>query len=139
MKIKFKKLSEDAVSPTRAKPGDAGADLTATSMNHYPDYTEYGTSIAVELPEGHVGLVFPRSSVSGKELILANSVGVIDEQYRGEIKLRFKRTKDGAKQYLPGERVGQLVIVPFVAAEYEEAEELSETERGEGSFGSSGV
>lgn len=139
MKVKFKKLTEDAVSPKRAKPGDAGADLTATSMNHYTDYTEYGTSLSVEIPEGHVGLVFPRSSNSNKDQLLANSVGVIDAGYRGEIKARFKRTKEGARQHQPGDRFAQLVIVPIVEAEYEEVEELSETERGEGSFGSSGV
>jgi len=138
MKVKFKRLSDEAVVPRRAKLGDAGADLTATSVNTFVDYTEYGTGIAVEIPEGYVGLVFPRSSISNKNQVLSNSVGVIDSGYRGEIRARFKSTGQSNK-YNQGDRIAQLVIVPFVQAEYEEVQELSNTERGSGGFGSSGT
>ena len=96
MKVKIKKLHPDAVIPSYAKPGDAGMDLTAiskrveTGSDENGEYIEYGTGLAIEIPEGHVGLVFPRSSVSKKDLFLANAVGVIDSGYRGEVKLRFK-------------------------------------------------
>ncbi len=104
MKVKFKRLSDEAVVPRIAKPGDAGADLTATSVNSYPQYIEYGTGISVEIPDGYVGLVFPRSSISNKDQVLSNAVGVIDSGYRGEIRARFKNTGSGSK-YQQGERI----------------------------------
>ena len=141
MKVKFKKLSPEAVLPTYAKQGDAGLDLTAISRgvveNPHYGYIEYGTGIAVEIPEGYVGLIFPRSSISKTGLILSNCVGVIDSGYRGEIKFRFKWIKD-TDSYVPGDRIGQLVIMPYPQIEVEESDELSETERGDGGFGSSG-
>jgi len=140
MKVRFKKLNEKAVVPSYAKPGDAGLDLTATSKeltnNPQYGYLEYGTGLAVEIPEGHVGLIFPRSSISNTGLILSNSVGVIDSGYRGEIKFRFKHIP-GTADYNVGDRVGQLVILPYPSIETEEATELSSTERGDGGFGSS--
>ena len=140
MKVRFKKLNEKAVVPSYAKPGDAGLDLTATSKeltnNPQYGYLEYGTGLAVEIPEGHVGLLFPRSSISNTGLILSNSVGVIDSGYRGEIKFRFKHIP-GTADYNVGDRVGQLVILPYPSIETEEATELSSTERGDGGFGSS--
>lgn len=141
MKVRFKKLDPNAIVPAYSKPGDAGLDLTATSKNLVDagkyGYVEYGTGLAVEIPEGYVGLIFPRSSISNTGLILSNSVGVVDSGYRGEIKFRFKWIKD-TTDYNVGDRVGQLIILPYSSIETEEAEELSSTERGEGGFGSSG-
>lgn len=91
MEVKFKKLSDKAVIPTKAHPTDAGFDMTAVEINITEDYIEYATNIAIQLPEGYVGLLFPRSSNSKKDLLLANSVGVVDACYRGDIRFRFKR------------------------------------------------
>lgn len=136
LKVKFKKLHEDAVAPGYAKDGDAGLDLTATHMTFEESFIEYGTGIAVEIPNGYVGLVFPRSSVSKKEnFYLKNSVGVIDSGYRGEIKLRFNKSDN---YYQAGEKVGQLIIIPYPTIELEEVDELSSTDRGQGGFGSTG-
>lgn len=150
MKIKFKKLHKDAVLPAYAKEGDAAMDLTSTSL-YRPEtepFIEFGTGLAVEIPEGYVGLIYPRSSISKGPLRLANSVGVIDSGYRGEIKLRFHvdiHVIEGMKQgllevnvYNIGDRVGQLMIVPIPTIETEWAEELTETERADGGFGSTG-
>ena len=143
LKVKFKKLYVDAVKPSYAKNGDAGLDLTATHMTWEENFIEYGTGIAVEIPEGYVGLVFPRSSVSKKEnFYLKNSVGVIDSGYRGEIKLRFHKQKDTFQRedrYEVGEKIGQLIILPYPTIYLEEVEELSSTERGQGGFGSTGI
>ena len=142
MKVKFKKLSDNAVIPSYAKPGDAGLDLTATSLQLVDQktygYIEYGTGIPVEIPQGYVGLIYPRSSVSNTGLILSNCVGVVDSGYRGEIKFRFKWIKDSVA-YTIGERIGQMIIMPYPTIEVEEATELNSTERGEGGFGSSGI
>ncbi len=141
MQIKFKKLVETAITPTYAKPNDCGLDLTAISETTVEEsgfgYIEYGTGIAAEIPEGFVGLLFPRSSISQTGLILANSVGVVDSGYRGEIKLRFKWIK-GAKQYNVGDRIGQLVILPYPIIELLEVDELTQTARAAEGFGSSG-
>jgi dUTP pyrophosphatase len=134
--VKVKKLYSDAVIPSYAKDGDAGLDLTATHMTFDGNYIEYGTGIAVEIPKGYVGFVFPRSSVSKKEnFYLKNAVGVIDSGYRGEIKLRFNRSDD---HYEPGEKVGQLIIMPYPTIKLEEVDELSNSDRGNGGFGSTG-
>ena len=137
MKVKIKKLHPNAVIPVYAKPGDAGLDLTAISesWNENNSMVTYDTGLAVEIPEGHVGLLFPRSSFSKTTLNLANSVGVIDSGYRGSIMLKFRYLEEGAV-YDVGDRVGQLLILPYPAIEFEEVEELSSTERGEGGFGS---
>ena len=135
--VRFKKLYEDVVAPSYAKNGDAGLDLTANNMTREENFIEYGTGIAVEIPEGYVGLVFPRSSVSKKEnFYLKNSVGVIDSGYRGEIKLRFNQSDS---HYQAGEKIGQLIIIPYPTIYLEQVEELSSTERGEGGFGSTGI
>lgn len=141
MKVKVKKLSPNAVIPSYAKPGDAGMDLTAVSI-HYDDNRNYvyGTGLAVEIPEGYVGLVFPRSSNRKTESYLTNSVGVIDSGYRGEIMVSFKN-RDAELHKAPysiNDRVAQLIILPYPEIELEEAEELSETERGENGHGSTG-
>lgn len=148
LSVRFKKLSEDAVVPAYAKPGDAGVDLTATSMNETDMYIEYGTDLAIEVPEGFVGLIYPRSSLSNYDLVLSNHVGVIDSGYRGEIKFRFKKTKTwgdfsdhspvGPKYYEVGDRIGQLIVMPMPTMVFEEVEELSQSDRGLGGFGSSG-
>ena len=137
LKVRFKKLYEDTVTPSYAKNGDAGLDLTATHMTWEENFIEYGTGIAVEIPEGYVGLVFPRSSVSKKEnFYLKNSVGVIDSGYRGEIKLRFNQS---GSHYQAGEKIGQLIIIPYPTIYLEQVEELSSNELGEGGFGSTGI
>lgn len=138
MEVKVKKLHKDAVIPTYAKLGDAGLDLTAISveMDENCNYV-YRTGLAIEIPQGYVGLIFPRSSVSKIDMCLRNSVGVIDSGYRGEITLKFKRF-DGSKLYSEGDRVGQLVIMPYPYITLVESDELSKTERGDGGYGSSG-
>lgn len=146
MKLKVKKLHKDAKLPEYSKEGDAALDLTATTVLTTGDYIEYGTGLAVEIPEGHVGLIFPRSSISNRDLTLSNAVGIIDAGYRGEIKFRFKpaiayngNNKFGVRsgyQYNVGERLGQLIVMPFPKVEVVEVEELDDSERGTGGFGS---
>jgi len=116
MKVRFKKLHQDAVIPSYANPGDAGLDITciAYAYNQADNYLEYYTGLAVEIPEGHVGLLFPRSSISRTNLSLTNCVGVVDSGYRAELKFRY-RFPDGynvgkIRRYDKGERIGQLVI-----------------------------
>ena len=144
MKVRFKKLVDKAVMPSYAKPGDAGLDMTTigSKINTEHNYIEYFTGIALEIPEGYVGLLFPRSSTSKKDLRLANSVGVVDSGYRGEISFRYKFPKDSyfakVKRYNDGDRVGQLVILPYPQIELEEAKELTITSRGTGGYGSTG-
>lgn len=141
IKIKIKKLNPSAVIPTYSNPGDACMDLTAVSKNVVEEsgfgYTEYGFGLSFELPPNHVMLVFPRSSISNTGLLLSNAVGVVDESYRGEVKVRFKWVK-GSKDYSVGDRVAQFIVIPRPFMEIEEVDELSETSRGEGGFGSSG-
>lgn len=142
MKLKIKKLHPDAVIPSYAKPGDAGLDLVATTGGHiHYSMVEYGTGIAVEIPAGYVGLIVPRSSISEHGMTLANSVGIIDSGYRGEIKVRFRFRYMLSKKepYAVGDRIAQLVIVPCPPVVIEEVDELSKTERGSGGFGSTGV
>ena len=141
LKLKIKKLQPNSVIPSYATVGDAGLDLTAVSKIHNRKYIQYGTGLAMEIPEGHVGLLFPRSSVSKVDLILANCVGVVDAPYRGEVMLRFKRHTNEMGEFLPyevGEKVAQLIIIPRPIVTIEEVEELSSTERGEDGFGHSG-
>ena len=138
MKIKFKKLNPNAVIPKRGTAGAAGFDLTAVSLEIFDTTVKYDTGIAVEIPPGYVGLVFPRSSVCKTGLSLANSVGVIDSDFRGSISFVFYKNKQCIVPYFPGDRIGQLVIVPIPEVEYVEVDELSETERGAGGYGSTG-
>jgi dUTP pyrophosphatase len=145
MDVRIKKLHKDAVIPVYAKPGDAGLDLVATEkLTETAKQVSYGTGISVEIPYGYVGLVFPRSSVRKYELELSNSVGVIDSGYRGEIQLTFNKTIVGeiyapsANIYETGDKIGQLVILPYPHINLVEVDELSETERGDGGFGSTG-
>lgn len=137
--VKIKRLHPNSVIPAYAKPGDAGLDLTAVSeeWNEDNSMVTYGTGIAFEIPEGYVGLLFPRSSVCKTSLNLSNSVGVIDSGYRGEVMFKYRYLEQGLI-YDIGDRVGQLIIMPYPKVNLIEVDELSETERGEGGYGSSG-
>ena len=144
MKVNVKKLDGNAVVPTYAKHGDAGMDLTAISKN-YDEHGNvcYGTGLAFEIPNGFVGLLFPRSSNTKKDLILGNSVGVLDSGYRGEVVFKFRELlpserdiEFGAREYEVGDRVGQIVIMPVPQIEFNVVDELSTTDRGVGGFGS---
>lgn len=185
MKVKIKKIHPDAVIPTYAHIGDAGMDLTAVSRTFDKHgAVVYGTGLAFEIPQGYVGLLFPRSSNAKKDLLLSNSVGVIDSTYRGEVTFKFKpsllvcdkdsigkdegnydghETDDWSKEYvtfhgrmenypdipegcLPfqprmyevGDRIGQIIIMPYPHIEFEEVEKLTDTDRGAGGYGSTG-
>ena len=143
--VKVKKLHPDAVVPKYAKDGDAGMDLVATNIisNTTFDVT-YGTGIAMEIPKGYVGLVFPRSSIRKTDLSLTNCVGVIDSGYRGEIQATFKKIfgKNDVRldelDYNVGDRIAQIMIIPYPSVTFVEVDELSQTDRGEGGFGSTG-
>lgn len=165
VKTKILDKSIETAKLQYAKEGDAGIDLTATSK----EYDEngnivYGTNRAFEIPKGYVGLLFPRSSNASKDLLLSNSVGVIDSGYRGEVMFKFKRSirivdfittalvwlgfKDLRNRtinvynisvsYNIGDRIGQLIILPYPTIEFEESEELSKTERGANGYGHTG-
>lgn len=137
--IKIKKLHPDAVIPSYSKPGDAGLDLTAVEILNISDYQiTYNIGLAIEIPEGYVGLIFPRSSIRSKDLSLSNSVGVIDSGFRGTLQATFNRNYPGDHNYNVGDRIVQLIIIPYPQIEFEEVDELSNTERGIGGFGSSG-
>jgi dUTP pyrophosphatase len=156
--VKFKKLHEDAVLPSYAKTGDAGLDITATSdgvatfSKDKEDrwyYIEYKTGIAVEIPYGYVGLLFPRSSICKSSLFNSNAVGVIDSGYRGELCFRFKldagivqeatACNQEVAKYKKGDRIGQLIIVPYPTVLPQFVDDLSESERGTNGFGSTNV
>ena len=142
MNIKIKKLNKNAVVPSYAKIGDVGLDLTAVSISYTDNYIEYGTGLAIEIPEGFGGFIFPRSSISNYDLTMCNSIGVIDNNYRGEIKLRFNTVYNyqiNKRLYNIGDRIGQIVIVPVPRIELELTDELSDSVRGSSGFGSSGV
>ena len=141
MQVRIKKLNENAVIPKYAKDGDAGLDLVATSIKFDGTQVTYGTGLAMEIPEGFVGLAFPRSSIRKTDLSLSNSVGVIDSGYRGEIQATFNQkslSKDGQILYGVGDRIMQIMIIPHPTIEFEEVNELNNTERGQGGFGSTG-
>jgi dUTP pyrophosphatase len=138
--VKVKKLSDNAVIPSYSKVGDAGMDLTITREIENTSFSvSYGFGISMEIPKNFVGLVFPRSSVRNQDLILSNCVGVIDSGYRGEIQATFKKTNglDSIK-YKVGDRGAQIIILPYPQVKMVESDELSDTERGTGGFGSTG-
>jgi dUTP pyrophosphatase len=139
--LKVKKLDPNAVIPSYANDTDAGLDLTITSQRSSTHFqAEYGFGIAVEIPRGYVGLIFPRSSVRNYELILSNCVGVIDSGYRGEIKTTFNKTNGlDSFKYKVGDKAAQLIILPYPKVRVVESTELSDTERGVNGFGSTGV
>jgi dUTP pyrophosphatase len=138
--VKIKKLRGDAVIPVYSKDGDAGLDLTATEIISNTTFgVTYGTGISMEIPKGYVGLVYPRSSIRNYDLTLSNSVGVIDSGYRGEIQVTFKKTNGlDSLKYKTGDRVVQIIIVPYPKVTFVEVDELSKTERDKGGFGSTG-
>jgi dUTP pyrophosphatase len=137
---RLKRTHPDAVVPTYSKDGDAGMDITAVSIvTNTPTQVTYGTGISVEIPKNYVGLVFPRSSIRKYELELSNSVGVIDSGYRGEIQATFNKTNGlDSIIYNVGDRICQIMIIPYPKITFHEVDELSDTERGEGGFGSTG-
>lgn len=143
MQLKVKKTTPDSKLPTYATDGSNGLDLTCTTVVIHPEYAEVRTGIAVEVPKGYVGLLFPRSSVSTKNLVMANGVGVIDSDYRGELMLRFKVLDQASRGpfkysslYQQGDKCAQLLLVECPKLEIKEVESLDETVRGSGGFGS---
>jgi dUTP pyrophosphatase len=153
MKVRIKKINPLAQIPTYAKDGDAGMDVIATSIiSDTPTQITYGLGIALEIPNGFVGLVFPRSSIRKTGLQLSNSVGVIDSGYRGELQATFNKLFGGEAMYdemkvkeiqpndfyKVGDRVAQIMIIPHPPIEFDVVDALSDTERGDGGFGSTG-
>lgn len=163
LKIKIKRLSTKSILPSYAKQGDAGMDLVATSKSYDENgNVVYGVGLAFEIPEGFVGLLFPRSSNAKQDLLLSNSVGVLDSGYRGEVMFKFKHAVNSEKlstniisgvseyffnkkeeykefdSYNIGDRIVQIIILPYPKIEFEEVEELSDSERGAGGYGSTG-
>lgn len=162
MQVKFKKLNKKAVMPTKAHTTSAGFDMVAVTKTATDKFVEYDTQIATAIPEGHVGLLFANSRVSKYDLDLANAVGVVDSDYRGTIRFRYKHTVQPQtailahktkwfdlvknvepvpvpfhpKEFNVGDVVGQLIIIPIPDVEFIEVDELDETDRGEGGFGS---
>lgn len=141
--IRIKKFREDAVVPTYGSPYAAGADLYACLEEEQvvsPGQTVmFHTGIAMEIPEGYAGLIFARSGLASKRgLAPANKVGVVDSDYRGEFMIALHNHSDVPQTVLPGERIAQMVITPVLTAEFLQVEELEETQRGSGGFGSTG-
>ena len=141
--IRIKKLREDAVVPTYGSPYAAGADLYACLEEEQvvsPGQTVMiHTGIAMEIPEGYAGLIFARSGLASKRgLAPANKVGVVDSDYRGEFMIALHNHSDVPQTVLPGERIAQMVITPVLTAGFLQVEELEETQRGSGGFGSTG-
>lgn len=144
MKVRIKKLDEKAIMPTYGTDYSAGADLyvlTDSAVEIAPHETVLlHTGISIEIPEGYCGLIFARSSLGTKRgLAPANKVGVIDADYRGEVRVALHNHSEALATVEPGERVAQLAIVPFLKAEFELSDELSDTVRGAGGFGSTGT
>jgi dUTP pyrophosphatase len=142
MQLRIAKLKDEARVPTRAHDGDAGLDLYASEAAHLGPGERWsvGTGVAVEIPEGHAGLVLPRSGLARDHgIALVNSPGLIDAGYRGEVRVLLLNT-DPAETFKiePGDRIAQLVIAPIALAEPVEVESLSDSARGDGGFGSSG-
>lgn len=141
VRVRIKRLNENAVIPAYAKSGDAGMDLVATSMEEVsPTQVKFGTGLAMEIPYGYVGLIFPRSSIFKAGLSLSNAVGVIDSGYRGEIMAVFNKKFPGSQTtYKVGDRIAQIMIIPYPKVMFAESEDISESERGTGGFGSTGL
>jgi len=142
MELPVIKLKENAVVPTRAHPGDAGLDLYSTEEAHLGPGERWsvGTGIALEIPEGHAGLVLPRSGLAREHgIALVNAPGLIDSGYRGEVRVLLLNTDPAETVRIEaGARIAQLVLTPVAIAAAVEVAELSESVRGEGGFGSSG-
>jgi len=141
MKVRVKKLNENAVIPSYAHSTDAGLDLVAVSVERDANNNVViGTGLAMEIPDGYVGLLFPRSSNAKQDVLLTNCVGIIDSGYRGEIMLKYGRYRwsNTQNEYRVGDRVGQIIIMPYPSVEFVESEELSASDRGVGGYGSTG-
>lgn len=156
IRVNFKKIVPEATEPKRVHNNDAGFDMTCVSIKETDKYVEYGTGIALEIPDGYAGFLYPRSSVTKKDLMLKNSVGIIDAGYRGEISFRFyknivKDTKiplnvkgsilgyifpSERDQYNIGEKIGQLIIQKIPEVTFIQVNEISDSERGTGGYGS---
>jgi len=163
MTIRVRRLADNAVIPAYAHPTDAGMDLTAVSKR-VDEYgcVVYGTGLAFEIPDGYAGFLFPRSSNSRQDLLLSNCVGVVDSGYRGEVMLKFRRVmkmkkdrrclgmdyyedviapEDDIRRYMEyevGERIGQIIILPYPKVTFQVADSLSDSDRGAGGYGSTG-
>jgi dUTP pyrophosphatase len=144
MEIKVKKLNKEAKLPFKATDGSAGFDLFAVTEKVRMELTgpvvEYDTGLSFEVPKGHVGLLFPRSSVTTKTtLMLGCSIGVLDSDFRGSVKFQFRQVNPAARKiYNVGDRIGQIVVLPIPTLNFVEVDELSDTIRGESGFGSTG-
>ena len=144
MKVNFKKLNENAIVPTYGSEFAAGADLYACTngetVTFAPSETKLiKTGIAMEIPEGYAGLIYARSGIANKRgLAPSNKVGVVDSDYRGEIMVSLHNHSLTEQSITDGERIAQMVIAPFLKVEYTEVQELTDTARGEGGFGSTG-
>ena len=143
MKINIKKLTETAILPERGSAYAAGYDLFADLTENVeikPHETKLiGTGLSMEIPEGYFGGIFARSGLSSKEgLRPANCVGVVDADYRGEVKVALHNDGEVTREVKVGQKIAQLVVVPFLSVEFDEVDELSETVRGVGGFGSTG-
>ncbi|MBQ7725808.1 MAG: dUTP diphosphatase [Clostridia bacterium] len=144
VQVKFKKLNESATVPTYGSPFSAGADLYACTQGETvafaPGETKIiHTGLALEIPQGYAGLIYARSGIATKRgLAPSNKVGVVDSDYRGEIMVSLHNHSDKTQEIADGERIAQMVITPFLAVDFTEADALSDTERGEGGFGSTG-
>lgn len=142
--VNFKRLTPNAKIPTYAHSEDAGMDLVATevesleSVDGSNGYIIAKTGLAVEIPNGYVGLIFPRGSISNTCLSLANAVGVIDPGYTGEITFRFRVLEAGWGSYNAGDKIGQLVVLPFPKIQPVEVKEFAHSQRGHGAYGSTG-
>lgn len=143
MDVKVKLTHPKATMPKFGKPGDAGADLTIVSKEEVNNQIICDTGVSIEIPEGYVGLVFPRSSICKYDLSLSNAVGVVDSGYRGSIKAVFNikpEVKDFLrKEYEVGERALQLIILPYPRIDFVQVDDLSDTVRGNSGYGSSGA
>jgi dUTP pyrophosphatase len=146
MKVKFKRLDERATTPTKGSTSAAGYDLYAVAIDGYESFTiqahttsRINTGLAMEIPEGYFGAIYARSGLATKQgLRPANCVAVIDSDYRGEIIVVLHNDGDSPQTITKGERVAQLVIMPYLPVEFEEVDNLNDTDRGSGGFGRTG-
>jgi dUTP pyrophosphatase len=141
MKIPLKRLDPELSMPQRAHAGDAGIDLRAAESVQIPaeGWASVGTGVAVAIPDGYVGLVSPRSGLAARHGIgVANGPGIVDAGYRGELRVILINHGPEAVAIERGERIAQLVVVPMIEIEFEEVDELPESPRGDGGFGSTG-
>jgi dUTP pyrophosphatase len=139
LRVNVKKLHPEAVIPSYAKEGDAGLDLTAVSVKESDLYYEFDTGLAFEIPPGFFGMVVPRSSITKTRHLLRNSVGIIDSGYRDSVKVRLSKVPNTPPEYKVGDRIAQIIIMPYPQVELFQVGELTASERGVGGFGSSGA